>query len=136
MKELKAMRYDRIMVVVLSLLACGCTSLRHSVWSTVDDMGATIATKYRYNVSSAFEGDSSEQLWFDGGFLQRCQPRVFAGDGLPVVLRIKYKAFDMSYGWTFFFSLLSLTVIPQINEKNVTFSTSIELADDARCGAF
>ena len=36
----------------------------------------------------------------------------------------------------FFFSLLSLTLIPQINEKNVTFSTSIEFADDARCGAF
>ena len=91
------------MFVVFSVLGCGCTSLRHSVWSTADDVGATIATKYRYKVPSVFKGDSSEQLWFDDGFLQKYQPSVFAGDGLPVVLRIKYKAFDMSYGWTFFF---------------------------------
>lgn len=130
------MRCVRIMFVAFSVFACGCASLRHSVWSTADDVGATIATKNRYKVSSVFNGDSSEQLWFAGDFLQRYQPSVFAADGLPVVLRIKYKAFDKSYGWTFFISLLSLTVIPQIDEKNVTFSTSIEFADDARCGAY
>lgn len=129
------MRCVGIMFVVLSVLACGCTSNRYSAYATVDDVGANVYTKYRYKTSCAFKGDSSEQLWFDGSFLPKCQPGVFSADGLPIVLRIEYKKLDGSYGWTVLLSMLSCWVIPQLNEYDTTFSCSIELTDEEGCNS-
>lgn len=127
------MRCVGIMFVVLSVLACGCTSNRYSAYATVGDVGANVYTKYRYKASCAFKGDSSEQLWFDGSFLPKCQPGVFSADGLPIVLRIEYKKLDGSYAWTVLLAMLSCSVIPQLNEYEMTFNCSIELADEGGC---
>ena len=118
-------------ILLAFALLCGCCSERNSAVPMVEDVGFDVATKYRYRLSCAYEGESSKRVGLQSSFLAKCHPRVFSSAGLPVVLRIGYDKMDVSGNWTVFLGMCSIGVIPGLNRYSFSFKCSVELADEA-----
>lgn len=119
--------------ITIALLANGCFSVRNSAVPMVDDIGTDVFTKYRYRLTCVYNGDNSEMLWFGDACMARYYPRVFATDGLPIALRIRFKTFTTPNTWAILLSLCSLEVIPAVQKRDSTFSCSVGLVDATDC---
>ena len=114
-------------------LAGGCCSERHSAVPLVDDVGAEVATKYRYNLSCIYFHDTMDKdmIKCDSSFLPRCQPRVFSSSGIPFVLRMELGRFSSEGGWSILLPMLSLGILPEFSRYADTFKCRVELADES-----
>ena len=119
-----------IMAFSMLALAGGCLSDRNSAVPMVRDVGADVATRYRYRVTRVYEGETSDVLRLPTGFLRRHQPGVFSPGGIPVVLRITSPRVDASASWTTLLSMCTIGAFPMLNETSYTFNCSVELFDE------
>ena len=119
----------RVFAIVTVVLVHGCISDRNSVVPIVGDIGPDVSTRYRYQLTRIYKGETSETFGFNGEILSRYHPRVFATGGLPVVLRMKFNKSETPRSWTILFSIFSLTLIPDVQRWETTFDCSLELVD-------
>lgn len=130
------LRYPRVIkAIVTALLANGCICERNSAVPMVGDVGMDVSTKYRYRIACVYKGETSEALWFSNASVARYYPRVFSADGLLIELRIRFKTVATPITWARLLSVCSMGVIPVIDQRDLTFDCSIELADAADCNA-
>ena len=113
------------------LFAGGCCSERYCAVPLVDDVGGKVATKYRYNLSCIYFGETMDRgmIKHDCSFLPRCQPRVFSSSGIPFVLRMELGRLSMEGGWSILFPMLSLGILPEFSRETNTYKCLVELAD-------
>lgn len=117
-----------------ALAVTGCSHHRVMCVANVEDVGATVETKYRY----CFTGKELRNN--PGGFaaLKRAYPKVFADGGIPFNVSIPYllgscelsEADKHSYGWTVIFPYaLSFFTLPMCYTQEWNQRYTVDLVD-------
>lgn len=125
-----------LLFVLLAVAVAGCSHHRFMCAANVEDVGATVETKYRYRFAD-------EQLKNDPGrfaALKKSYPKVFADDGIPFVASMPRAlggvdtsgvvAEKQSYGWTVVFPYaLSLFSLPGCTTQEGHMNYVVDLVD-------
>ena len=132
-----------IMAVCLCVALNGCFSGSFRAYTTVsvDDVGDSISTKYRYNIKDAEDlfhlmssRDDQINLFNDKRYaVDRATakyPHVFSDSGIPVALKIRSTEGGVENRWTLLLTILSVTLFPEINSSWSELSFDVVVADD------
>ena len=81
----------KIIIIPVFVAITGCVNehIRESAIAMVPDIGPEVSTRHKYRVTCAYEGESSENIDFDGNVFENFQPKVFSRDGIPISLRVR-----------------------------------------------